>query len=152
MAQKNSQREWYLRNRARLLEKAREYREKNKATISVQVAKWHKENPARMADLRRAWVARNPAKNAASKKAYEASHPGARKGRSAKRRARRAKATPRWLTLEQRQEINRIYRACPPGHHVDHIVPIAGKNVRGLHVPWNLQYLPAAENFIKGNR
>ena len=57
-------------------------------------------------------------------------------------------ATPPWA---DRKELIEFYKNCPDGHHVDHIVPLKGENVCGLHVIENLQYLPAAENIRKSN-
>ena len=68
------------------------------------------------------------------------------------RRAYKGKATPKWLSEIQRFEMYLMYKNRPQGFHVDHIIPLQGKEVTGLHVPWNLQYLPAADNIRKGNK
>ena len=68
-------------------------------------------------------------------------------------------ATPAWLTDEQSNAIQDMYwlskdlSAVSDGkYHVDHIVPLRGGNVCGLHVPWNLQILPDDINLSKNNR
>lgn len=60
-------------------------------------------------------------------------------------------ATPPWQTEEQRKQIREIYRNRKPGEEADHIVPLKSPIVCGLHVPWNLQNLPAGTNQNKGN-
>jgi hypothetical protein len=69
-----------------------------------------------------------------------------------RKRADKLKATPPWVTKEHFLQMRTFYLNRPVGYHVDHIIPLKGKAVRGLHVPWNLQYLPAKENMRKGNR
>jgi len=58
-------------------------------------------------------------------------------------------ATPKW---SDRAAVSLFSSACPEGYHIDHIVPLRGKSVCGLHVLENLQYLPAQENMRKSNK
>ena len=72
--------------------------------------------------------------------------------KNARHRAAKLKAMPAWLTPEQHQLIRSFYElARATGLTVDHIVPLQGKTVCGLHVPWNLQLLPRRENCSKRN-
>lgn len=82
-------------------------------------------------------------------KVYYEEHKQEAFARSAKRRAMRLHATVPWSNYD---EINLIYTKCPESYHVDHIIPLQGELVCGLHVEHNLQYLTAKENLSKGNR
>ena len=57
--------------------------------------------------------------------------------------------TPKWA---DRTKLVEFYKGCPDGYHVDHVIPLRGNIVSGLHVAENLQYLPARENISKSNR
>jgi hypothetical protein len=81
-----------------------------------------------------------------------------RNARTAKRRAAKLQRTPHWLTKNQLDEIETFYTAAlafrlytGQEYHVDHIVPLQGKNVSGLHVPWNLRVISAIDNLKKSN-
>lgn len=69
--------------------------------------------------------------------------------KSAMERAARLQRIPPWANID---EIKDFYLKCPEGYHVDHIIPLRGEEVSGLHVIENLQYLIAKENLSKGNR
>jgi len=90
------------------------------------------------------WRADKPFKNAAKTVRYT---------------AKKLQATPKWLTKEQHKQIEAFYwlaklqyELTDTKYHVDHIVPLKGKTVCGLHVPWNLQVIEATANISKGNR
>lgn len=71
----------------------------------------------------------------------------------AKYRANKLNATPTWLSKEHYKLIQEKYtEAKLLGLEVDHIIPLQGKNVCGLHVPWNLQLLTRQENASKSNK
>lgn len=105
------------------------------------------------------WGIENPEAKRAHQKVYRNSNLGkiSRHRGKTRRRLRLRDATPKWLNKEQLAALNRIYEHCAQvsketgvPHHVDHIVPLLGRGVSGLHVPWNLQILPARYNVSKG--
>jgi hypothetical protein len=57
--------------------------------------------------------------------------------------------TPKWANLER---IREVYASRIPGEHVDHIIPIRGETVCGLHVENNLRVISAEENLRKSNK
>ena len=93
------------------------------------------------------------------KTAYKERNPDLYKELVSLRRRRFRQATPKWLSAEQKLEIRLKYRLAIElsrrtgvRHAVDHIVPLQGENVCGLHVPWNLEVLTQDENLKKSNK
>ncbi|MGF6443621.1 hypothetical protein [Paraburkholderia youngii] len=52
----------------------------------------------------------------------------------------------------EKEAIERFYAECPEGCHVDHVIPLRGEAVSGLHSMANLQYLPDSVNKWKGSK
>jgi hypothetical protein len=146
------------REKIRAVNKAR-YRANPEKRLAQNKA-WQKANREKYNAILKAWAKANPEKRRATYKAYreanrekiQAYYKANReksRAQTAKRRAAKLKATPAWADLRKIQD---FYEACPPGHHVDHYFPLISPIMCGLHVESNLRYLPAKENFSKGNR
>ena len=92
---------------------------------------------------------REPEANRRCSEAWRKKNLGRAAGNQAKRRSAKLERTPEW---NDDLVMRMIYEDCPEGHHVDHIVPLQGETVSGLHVHYNLQYLTAEENIRKSNK
>ena len=107
---------------------------------------------------KKAYYEANKEQQKANVKAWSRTNPAKCNAYAAKRRSKKLNATPKWLTEQQLQEIELFYTKSKEleiktgiKYHVDHVVPLQGKTVSGLHVPWNLRVITAEENFSKGN-
>lgn len=72
-----------------------------------------------------------------------------RRSTEASKRADKKACTPSWANLAK---IKHIYANCKTGNHIDHIIPLRGDLVCGLHVENNLQEISATDNILKSNK
>jgi hypothetical protein len=103
-----------------------------------------------------AWRIANREKHRAQTKKYADQNLFQTNARMAKRRASRRNQMPYWADSDR---IKEIYKAAKKltldtgiPHEVDHIIPLQGELVSGLHVHYNLQILPRDQNRSKGNK
>lgn len=108
--------------------------------------------------LQRDWVKNNPDLSRSYTQKYVAKNKGKRNLWTSNYRNAKVSRMPEWLNDGHIAEIEGYYEYCSAlrtiglDFHVDHIVPLRGTSVSGLHVPWNLQVIPGSENMSKGNR
>ena len=130
-------------------------------------------NRDKLIAYKKAWVEANPNKvKMDSKKRYEEKkeqikayvaeykklNPAKANANKAKRKAAKLQRTPKWLTAIDFERIRTQYQLAEiltklhnKSWHVDHIIPLQGKIVSGLHVPSNLQVIRGSENCSKQN-
>jgi len=165
---------WNVKNRQRISEVSKIYREKNKEAIFIQRALYKANNKDKVKASKKKWADKNKSRVSKVQKIYRELNKESIKERlriwgknnphkvnalSAKRSAIRKERTPKWLNNEYLVEIEKYYKKAKDmsistgiSYHVDHIIPLQGKTVCGLHVPWNLQIITATENLKKGNK
>ena len=135
---------WAEANADKVKETLRRYNAKNKEVVTSRIKAWRDNNPEKMQAARDKWASENKGRLAA---------------RVRTRQASKIKRTPKWLTENDKWMIREAYDLAVLrtelfgfSWHVDHIIPLQGKLVSGLHVPTNLQVIPAHMNCKKGNK
>lgn len=160
---KNKQQEykhqWYLKNKEKSLQRAKEHYQNNKEEKIAYQKKWREENREKHRAYSRGWAKDNPERAKERLMQWYKDNPGIRAFYKSKRKAQILQATPDWLSDFDMLKIKCIYQVCAMRNkesevawHVDHVVPLQGKTVCGLHVPWNLKVIPAKDNMAKGNK
>jgi hypothetical protein len=152
----------------------RAYRAANKDRISAQKKAWKLKNAEHVkakdiayasanqdkkAAARKRWKEKNRALDRESKAKYRKANKGKVQAWGVKRRVAQLNRTPSWLTSDDLWMMSQAYELAALrtnmfgfSWHVDHILPLQGKVVSGLHVPLNLQVIPWVDNVRKGNR
>lgn len=128
--------------RERNIERKRQWREANRELYNARATRWRHANLEKHRLSEQRWRRANPSRKLADVVAYRVGN-----------------ATPPWITSDHLAQMAEWYTIAKELQwlseeklHVDHIVPLNGEIVSGLHVPWNLQILPASENIKKGNK
>lgn len=134
-------------NRENAAARRRNHPEQTRATVRAAHAKYDYSVGHKIAGAR--WRAANPEKlRGYRRRSYLKSDPAYWRAKRAQRRASEKQQMPLWAAGKA---IAEIYARCPEGHHVDHVIPLRGRLVSGLHVEANLQYLTASANHRKHN-
>lgn len=132
------------------------YREANAEKIASQKAEWKLKNKEHVAAKDKAYADANPELKEIARKKWIVENPGKNTASKALNFQKRKKRIPIWLSEDDKWMIEQAYaiaaiRSKMFGFkwHVDHIIPLNGKLVSGLHVPTNLQVVPWIDNLKK---
>jgi hypothetical protein len=124
-----------------------------------QASLWATENPEKVKKSRKTWVVKNPDKNKQAKQNWQKNNKGKVRAHARKRQTLKNKRVPNWVSEDDLFLIEEAYclaalRTQITGimWHVDHTVPLQGKNVSGFHCIENLQVIPGKLNSSKYNK
>jgi hypothetical protein len=162
--------EYRAKNNAALTAQKREHYAKNKDRLLLEKKEQYPLVAAAKREYQKAYAKADPvaakkrvqafhAKNPEYYREFRKKYPAKLNAKEVRRKAAKLQRTPPWLTvddywmIEQAYEISAL-RTKITGFpwHVDHVIPLLGKNVSGLHVPLNLRVIPGLDNLSKGNK
>lgn len=145
---RNKLAEYRIKNRFALLEKKKAYAKKQRV-----------ENPGHVYAIAKKSVAKHRVARNEEKANWRKRNAGRVLAWCRERQLAKIQRTPAWLTDFEKLKIECVYsiaamltRVNNERWHVDHVLPLQGKTVSGLHVPSNLQVMRGVENARKGNR
>lgn len=140
---------YYQENKETIAKRNKLYNEKNKEKVRLQRKKSKLKNRDKILIQAKEYREKNKDRINKQISEWQKINRDKCRAKDAKRRAIELKAIPKFANLNK---IKEIYKNCPKGYHVDHIIPLNNPIVCGLHVEWNLQYLSAKDNCSKGNK
>ncbi len=150
---------WNKANPDKFRASSKRYRERHPDKVAAQYRNWRINNPDAVKKKNENWQSANWDKFLAISSEWKKRNRGHVNAKCAARRRAREQRTPTWLTEQDFADMAKIYaladelsRAYGYSWHVDHMIPLHGKLVSGLHVPANLQIIPGSVNMSKGNR
>jgi hypothetical protein len=130
----------------------------NKELHNTRVKRWQSLNKDKIKQAAKLWAKNNPDKVKEKTLRYIKKHPDAYTARAVRGVIARAKRVPKWLTSGEKWMVREAYHLSKLRTklfgfvwEVDHILPLRGATVSGLHVPSNLQVIPKAQNRQKRN-
>lgn len=139
---------WEAANPERRRRTAAAWRAANRERRSQTNAAWYQDNKERRSKVNAAWYQANKERKSETVAAWREANPEKARAYVAHYRSAKLQRTPAWANHEA---INAIYATATPDTHVDHIIPLQGELVSGLHVHNNLQVLKASDNMSKSN-
>ena len=153
MARKNA---WVKENKARVKANGAALYQKTKAIVNARTKAHYEKNKESILARGKERYKANPAPQKARIKAWSTANRHKCVANTAKYKASKMQATPAWANdgyinlfyMGARIEAARTGRKV----HVDHIIPLQGESVCGLHCEDNLQLMLANANQSKGNR
>ena len=146
---------YYVGNREKAAASAKAWCKANREKAAASAKTWCKANPEKKAAQSKKYYEANREKLAAQTKAYREENPEKRAANLACRRVKKLQRSLPCLNAHDLSEIRKCYRVAGQLRkagwhvHVDHIVPLQGKDVSGLHAPWNLKIISGTDNLRK---